>query len=450
MTMAKGPIRACVLCLLPAAVSVCWTNAAPAAETWRCAIDLHQGDKGTLELTRKAPFIEGKLTIERGDRSFESAVRGEWGEAEIRFSRTLSSTSYQPFQGTVTSAGSGEVLMEGRFAAGNAGQWSCRCQLVESDGAPAMGRRQPPRPAIEDSVAPGARGMRRVPVLPMPTPEPGVIIDFFASAAQAKWTNAWKVLPFPGSQGDSNGAALPLDKAMLEDGKEYLRVLEMQPHSQPHGMVVGRFPSVPIPTVGAELLATLGFLQGAKASDGVYFEVRAEFDGYHGIPIRREYHKPSDGHVAEGFRQDLSRLGGRTGTVVLSVNAGETSATQDWAVWVEPKLVSLEKEVRFASFVGGAVGSQRDGNRLLNAWGEFLYGDVMLYLLFANVDREYSLRIDSYYDGKSMGTTQLPPVKAGQTEVWVPLARTQKGRWRERIIFNGGYEGDIRYTISRM
>lgn len=448
--MAKGPIRACVLCLFSTAASVSWANAASAVETWRCAIDLHQGGEGTLELTRKAPFIEGKLKIERGDHSLESAVKGEWGEAEIRFSRTLSATSYQPFQGTVTSAGPGQVLMEGRFAAGNAGQWSCRCQLVESADAPATGRRRPPRPAVEGSLTPGARGGRLVPVLPMPASEPGVIVDFFARAAQAKWTNAWKVLPFPGSQGDSNGAALPLEKATLEDGREYARVVEMQPHSQPHGIVVGRFPAVPVPTAGAELRATLGLLQGAQGSDGIYFEVRGEFDGYHGIPVRREYHKPSDGHVAEGFRQDLSRFGGRTGTVVLSVNAGETSATRDWAAWVEPKLVSLDNEVRFASFVGGAVGSQRDGNRLLNAWGEFLYGDIMLYLLFANVDQEYSLRIDSYCDGQSMGTSQLPSVKAGQSEVWVPLARTRKGRWRERIIFNGGYEGDIRYTISRM
>jgi hypothetical protein len=339
--------------------------------------------------------------------------------------------------------------MEGRFAAGDVGQWSATCRLVESDEA-ANERRQPPARGKESSAAPGVRGMRQPPALSMPTPQPGQLVDFFASAAQAKWTNAWKVLPFPGSQGDPNGAARVLDKAVLEDGKEYARVLEMQPHLQPHGIVTGRFSSVALPADGAELRATLGLLQGAGGSDGVYFEVRGEFDGYHGIPIRREYRKPSDGHVAEGFRQDLSRFGGRTGTIVLSVDAGDTSATQDWAAWVEPKLVSLEKEVRFASFVGGAVGSQRDGDRLLNPWGETLYGDVMLYLRFANVDREYSLRIDSYLGEKPMGTTQLPSVKPGQTEVWVPLTRTQKGRWRERVIFDGGYEGDIRYTISRM
>jgi hypothetical protein len=98
------------------------------------------------------------------------------------------------------------------------------------------------------------------------------------------------------------------------------------------------------------------------------------------------------------------------------------------------------------------VGTARDGDRLLNAWGGKaggLYGNVMLYLLFANVDRPYQVSIESFQGGHSTGTTNLGTLQTGQRELWVPLARTTLGECRERVIFNGTYVGDIRYTVSK-
>ncbi|HNX98498.1 MAG TPA: hypothetical protein PKK12_12530, partial [Candidatus Aminicenantes bacterium] len=152
------------------------------------------------------------------------------------------------------------------------------------------------------------------------------------------------------------------------------------------------------------------------------------------------------------FRQDLSRFAGLRGMIILSVNAGKKSAEQDRAVWVEPRLLSPEGEPKFASFVGGAVGSSRNGSQLVNAWGGKsggLLGSVVLYLRFANVDRPYPVRIESYRGESFVSARDLGTVDPACQEIWQTLARDVPGEWRERIILNGTYVGDLRYTASQ-
>jgi hypothetical protein len=285
--------------------------------------------------------------------------------------------------------------------------------------------------------------------------EPGIVFDFVEKAPEAKWTNAWTVLEFPGNQADSKGFARYIDGAHLEDSKTYKRVLETHPHWQPRGRIVGRYSGITIPEGGAEFRAEIGFLEGAKASDGAYFEIWAEFPGYSGIPLRREYFKKYSGNLINDFSQDLSRFHGMKGTIALSVEAGENSSTQDWAVWVKPRLVSMQQEFKFGGFIGGAVGSGRSGDQLLNPWGGKsgqLFGNVVLYLAFADSETQmdYPLNIVSYYKGQHMGTTDLGRVKAGQKAFWHNLTRTQQGPWKEVVVFNGTYLGEIRYNISRV
>lgn len=283
--------------------------------------------------------------------------------------------------------------------------------------------------------------------------EPGIILDFVAKAPSAKWTNAWLELGFPGDPSNSKGFARFIDNAQLEDNNIYNRVLETHPHWQPRGRIVGRYSNVTIPDHGAEFRAEIGFLGGAAASDGAYFEIWAEFPGYSGIPLRREYYKKFTGSMINDFTQDLSRFRGMTGTIALSVEAGEKS-TQDSAVWVKPRVVSMHNEFKFGGFVGGAVGSGRSGDQLLNPWGGKagkLYGNIVLYLAFADSETQMdsSLQIKSYYKGQYLGTTDLGTVKAGQKALWHTLARTQQGPWKEEVVFNGTYVGDLRYNISK-
>jgi hypothetical protein len=416
-------------------------------ETWAGTIDLHQGDTGTIEFIRENGRITGKIIVRRGEATFETPIQGEWAQDSILFNRTLSATSDQPFKGTVTSIDPRHVKIEGQFAAGFSGTWTSECALLVAGEAGGGARRPKPEKVLKPQITAAKVGQLR----PFEV-SAGPVLDVMAKAPQAKWTNAWLVLGFPGDAGDSRGFARFVEQARLEDGKVYPKVLETHPHWQPRGLITGRYANVRIPESGAELRAGIGFLEGASGSDGVYFSVRGEFPGYSGNDVRREYFKTYDKYLIADFSQDLSRFKGLEGTLIISVDAGTKSAGQDWAVWLEPKIVSFENEYKFASFVGGGVGSGRDGGRLLNAWGGKsgqLYGTVTLYLLFANIDMDYSVRIESYYGGQYMGARDLGTIKAGQSEMWQTLQRTNLGEWRERIIFNGTYVSDLRYTIAK-
>ena len=452
--------------LLSGAAHVSTAPAAGPQEKWTGTIDLHQGETGRIEITRADGAISGRILIKRGGTLIETPIRGEWAQSGIVFSRSLSATSSQPFKGVVTAVDARHVAMEGQFAAGFSGRWTSECALV-ADPSDQM-RREPPPLATDTPAAPADMKRRDPPPSAKGSPtaiEPigirrpwtpparaGVLLDFLEQAPSAKWTNAWTVLAFPGNEPDTKGFARSVSDARLEDGRVYPRVLETRPHAQPRGRIMGWYAHVVVPQSGAVARTGIGYREGAGGSDGVYFVVRGEFPGYSGIDVRREYQKAYDKFPVADFTQDLSRFKGLEGAVILSVDAGPTSADQDLAVWIEPTLVSVDKDPVFASFVGGAVGSGRNGPQLLNAWGGKsgqLYGNVTLYLLFANIDAAYSVKIESFQGGHSTGTTDLGTTQPGQNEMWVALPRTVPGECRERVIFNGTYVGDIRYTISK-
>lgn len=414
---------------------------------WRGTIDLQQGDTGTIECTVAGSVVDGTIVIQRSGSTIVTPIRGEWAGNTIRFSRRLTGTSSQPFSGAVRVLPDGRAAMEGQFAAGQSGQWTAMLTRVDSGEGPA--RRNPPAGRRDGTSAAEPISIKR----PFTPVAPGnVLVDFVAQASSARWTNAWSVLPFPGTGSETAGFARVVRDVKIEDGTMVPRALETRPHAQPRGRVQGWYANVAVPQSGAELHASLAYRDGARDSDGVYFVVRGEFPGYGGVDVRREYQKAYNGAAVVDFVQDLSRFKGLTGTIVLSVDAGPISADQDDVVWIEPVLVSGGSTPAFATFVGGAVGTARDGDRLLNAWGGKsggLYGTVMLYLSFANVDRPYQVSIESFQGGHSTGTTNLGTLQTGQREIWVPLARTTLGECRERVIFNGTYVGDIRYTVSK-
>ncbi len=456
-------IRAMVLLVFWAGGAMAWLAATEGTgpQRWRGVIHLLQGGEGTIEFTLENTVIQGTIVIPVGDRLFETPIQGRWQQRDLFFRRTLSPTSEQPFQGIVTPVDETHVRMEGRYAAGFHGSWTGECERLERrepsrDSGNA--RRAPPPPVSgkKETVAAiipleieGRDGLRAEIIS---WARPGLLLDFVAGASKAKWTNAWLELGFPGDPANPKGYARLEDQALMEDGKIYPRILETHPHRQPRGMITGRYADVTIPAAGAEFRAGLGFRQGASGTDGVYYEIRCEFPGYAGIPVRREYHKTYNQSVATDFSQDLSRFAGLKGMVILSVNAGKKSADHDRAGWIEPALISLEQETRFASFVGGAIGSARNGDALTNAWGGKsgqLFGTVVLYLSFAHVDRPYPVRIESYQGDSFLEAKDLGSVDPGHPEIWATLARNSTGEWRERVIFNGTYVGDLRYTIAK-
>ena len=98
-------------------------------QRWKCEVDLHQGDAGTLQFTLLAPAVEGTLVVARGPDAapMTTTVKGSWTDDVVRFTRTLSATSEQPFVGIAARDGDGLVKMAGRFAAGFDGLWSATC-----------------------------------------------------------------------------------------------------------------------------------------------------------------------------------------------------------------------------------------------------------------------------------------------------------------------------------
>jgi len=483
--------------------------AADLKERWDCSIDLNQGTSAAFQLNREDTAVTGIIIFKIGQEELEHAVAGQWIENEIQFTREISKKTLQPFKGTVTWVNKNRVNMAGKYTTGYKASWMCECKLIERKGtakivetqakpsgtepvtpvksetkpeAPVMepGTRvqqeiKPESPAVEpvgsakpetEPAAPPAESGTAVkpeikpespkekPAAPVAKPEmkPTLIIDFLEKASAATWANASSPVKFADDPENKQGSARIAEKVSLENFKLYDRVLVTCPQRQPGGIITARYSNITIPESGAEFSTTIGFLQGSVETEGVFFEVYGEFPGYTGIPVRRTFLKPSTKAQAVDFTQDLSRFKGLTGTVVLSVEARNEALEKICVAWIEPKLVSIGNVNRIATFIGGAVGSGRNGNQLVNPWGTKsgnLYGDITLYLLFANVNSKYTLKLDSYRDGKFTGSIDFGEIKGSQTEIWHTLYRTMPGEWIEHVIYNETYVGDIKYIISQ-
>jgi len=163
-----------------------------------------------------------------------------------------------------------------------------------------------------------------------------IFYDFIAQAPYASWGSGAGSLPFPGSDSDSRGFACYRDNAQLEDNSTRTRVLETHPQWTSNGWIMGRYPQLTIP-VGAELRVAVGFLKGATGTDGATFEVQFE-EGQKRQTIL-SYRATYDGKI-DSITLSLSPLAGRTGHLILRVNAGQSSG-QDWAAWAEARIETV-------------------------------------------------------------------------------------------------------------
>jgi hypothetical protein len=152
-------------------------------------------------------------------------------------------------------------------------------------------------------------------------------IDLIQKSRTAQWFNDRGMrLPFPGRDSDIRGFAR-LITSVLEDGQSYSNVLETHPRWETQGWIEGRFP-LNLPQ-NASFEATVGFLRGASATDGVIFEVLWKEGNRENIlaTVKKLY----NGNLAS-LSADLYPYGGQTGILILRVRAG-ASSSQDWAVW---------------------------------------------------------------------------------------------------------------------
>ncbi|WP_456370442.1 hypothetical protein [Thermodesulfatator atlanticus] len=159
--------------------------------------------------------------------------------------------------------------------------------------------------------------------------------DFFANAHKAKWRSRYGDLPYPGKNNDRRGFARPIANGYLSTGNRAIKLLETHPAWEPRGWISGEYP-VLLLGKGVHFKAVVGFLKGAKASDGALFKVYVKDDQNRKTRVFARYVSP-DRYVHVDV--DLSRYAGKPIALILYVNAWRTSA-QDWAVWVAPRLTT--------------------------------------------------------------------------------------------------------------
>ena len=105
-------------------------------QRWECALDLHQGDQGTLSLNKNGEELDGLISFYRNDNVFESAVTGSWRANKIDLTRLLGAGSTELMSGITVPLGTKRMNIGGRYSADYQGVWSANCDLVsESNNA---------------------------------------------------------------------------------------------------------------------------------------------------------------------------------------------------------------------------------------------------------------------------------------------------------------------------
>jgi hypothetical protein len=161
-------------------------------------------------------------------------------------------------------------------------------------------------------------------------------LDLHTRATEANWVSTAATLTFGGPDTDTNGFAMYRNSQRLEDGSAPGKVLEMHPHMVNDGMITGTYPSYTVAS-GERFRAKVGFL---AASDGTCGTGNVKFQlNYKEAGITKplgEWTDTCDG-ILKDIDVDLSSMAGKTVQFVLGVLANGT-ASQDWAVWVNPRV----------------------------------------------------------------------------------------------------------------
>ncbi len=154
----------------------------------------------------------------------------------------------------------------------------------------------------------------------------------------ATWKNAsgGANLACPGSTSDSSGYVVRNDNPVLSDGTTYNGVaLVTHPQWIDGGSIAGIYPLITIEN-GMKFRATLGCRQGGAACNVRYF-LRYYEDGVAGLKQLAQWDiKYADAPLAVDV--DLSALAGKKINVVLQV-VTNGSPDQDWAQWVNPRII---------------------------------------------------------------------------------------------------------------
>ena len=155
-----------------------------------------------------------------------------------------------------------------------------------------------------------------------------------SNAAAAVWKSSAGKLKYPGSAGDRQGFVLTLANGTICPDNKAKDLLETHPQWVNGGNIEGRYPLMILGN-NYKFKAVGAMLKGAANSDGVIMSVGI----FHNNRITRVLRKRVNCSAYQNFEVDLSSWAGKEIQIVLQVSAGSTS-TQDWAVWVHPRLTN--------------------------------------------------------------------------------------------------------------
>lgn len=165
------------------------------------------------------------------------------------------------------------------------------------------------------------------------------IFNFVAQAcdSETSWYNASNNLPCPGSDSDAEGFVIVHNNPKLETGSNAgAKSIETHPQWIDGGLITGKYETIDIKS-GYRFRAKIGCLykDGGSACD-VVFRIRYRADGGASQTLG-EWNQTYDGSV-KTLDINLDSLKGKNVEFRLVVDANGSSG-QDWAVWVNPRIV---------------------------------------------------------------------------------------------------------------
>lgn len=265
------------------------------------------------------------------------------------------------FSGSISVAGgAGSVLYRFRRSNGGAGSLNelsfdaSRSQVVHSSlelpaaKTPHNGWQRleivEPEKAVSEKAYYSVRCEEEEPP-PSPSPSP-VRIDLLEMSPRATWKTGQLTdisgntrdvvdISWMGALDDKSGY-VRLESTPLEDGTTRT-ALRTHPKWGGNGTIKGWLPDVRLPR-DARFEAKIGFVSGARQTDGVRFIVYAHHRGRWERVAERS--KGYSGRLVS-LSADLSRYETESVGIELRVDSGPSGA-QDWAVWVEPVILGHE------------------------------------------------------------------------------------------------------------
>jgi hypothetical protein len=160
--------------------------------------------------------------------------------------------------------------------------------------------------------------------------------DLHTRATDAVWVSAAGNLTFGGPDTNADGFVMYRDNQKLEDGSKHAKVLEMHPQWVNDGVITGRYPVYLVRT-GEHFTAKIGFIANGDGSCGtgnVKFQFNYKEAGV--LKPLGEWPETCNGALTS-VDVDLKDIVGKNVEFVLAVLANG-SASQDWAVWVNPQI----------------------------------------------------------------------------------------------------------------